>query len=132
MAVYPPQAQFRVDLPFTSEAPAAARTHLRLLGGNLTASTIDDAVAMLSELVTNAVQHGKPEITLQVRLDEDCVTVAVADLGEAALLFMGPAPHTDQPRGRGLLIVDALATRWGVSRSAATAGKTVWFELANT
>jgi anti-sigma regulatory factor (Ser/Thr protein kinase) len=93
---------------------------------------IDDAAVMLSELVTNVVQHGEPEITVRLRLDGNCIAVAVAYLGEAPLPPVSPVPPTDQPHGRGLLIVDALATRWGVSRHAGKAGKTVWFELVST
>ena len=115
------------ELPFTSAAPAIAREQLRRFVGNLPDATVDDAVLMTSELVTNAVLHGQPEITLWLRLETDRLTVAVTDLGDAILDCARPPPR--QASGRGLVIVDALATRWGVNRTRGRLGKSVWFEL---
>ena len=81
----------RTELPFTSEAPSIARDH----GGGRaksTTATVDDAALMVSELVTNAVAHGQPEITLRLRLRPDRLTVAVADRGEAPLTCAMPPP----------------------------------------
>ena len=117
----------RLDLPFTSQAPATAREQLRLFAGHLPDVTVDDAVVMVSELVTNALVHGRPEITLRLWLTADRLTVAVADLGESMLACA--VPRLQQASGRGLIIVDALATRWGVSWPSRRVGKQVWFEL---
>ena len=116
----------RTELPFTSEAPSIARDQVRRFARNLRAATVDDAVLMVSELVTNAVAHGQPEITLRLRLRPDRLTVAVADRGEAPLTCAMPPP--EQTSGRGLVIVDALATRWG--RSQGRVDKQVWFDVA--
>ena len=118
----------RTELPFTSEAPSIAREQLRRFARNLRAATVDDAVLMVSELVTNAVAHGQPEITLWLRLRPGRLTVAVADRGEAPLTCAMPPPQ--QPFGRGLVIVNALAARWGVSRSQGGVDKRVWFDVA--
>ena len=120
---------FRAELPFRSEAPSIAREQLRRFARDLPDATVDDAVLMLSELVTNAVVHGRPEITLRLWLAADHLTVAVADLGEAMLVRA--VPGLQQASGRGLVIVDALATRWGVSRAQGRAGKQVWFDLGS-
>jgi len=103
---------------------------LRSFGESLTAGTIDDALVMVSELVTNAVQHGKPDVTLRFWLRSDRLTVAVTDRGGGTVPRTNRVPGRDQQSGRGLLIVDALAARWGVSRTDRAAGKTVWFDLA--
>jgi anti-sigma regulatory factor (Ser/Thr protein kinase) len=114
------------ELPFTFEAPSTAREQLRWFARNLRAATVDDAVLMVSELVSNAVAHGQPEVTLRLRLRPDRLTVAVADRGEAPLTCA--TPRLQQASGRGLVIVDALATRWGVSQGRFD--KQVWFDLA--
>jgi anti-sigma regulatory factor (Ser/Thr protein kinase) len=79
-------------------------------------------------LVTNAVVHGQPEISVRFWLCPERLTVAVADGGEAPLrCATAAAGHAS---GRGLVIVDALATRWGVGRSESRANNEVWFEMA--
>jgi anti-sigma regulatory factor (Ser/Thr protein kinase) len=125
-------AQLSLELPYTPEAPSTARSQLRLFAPNLEATTIEDALVMVSELVTNALLHGAPEITLHLWLSPDRLTVAVSDLGEAAVPRIIPSPPTSQSYGRGLWIVNALATRWGVSSNGGGMGKRVWFNLART
>jgi anti-sigma regulatory factor (Ser/Thr protein kinase) len=117
---------FGRELPFTSEAPSIARGHLRRFAGDRSAALVEDAVLMVSELVTNAVAHGQPAITLHLRWRTDRLIVAVADLGEAPLACAVPRL---QASGRGLVIVEALATRWGISQGRGGSGKQVWFEL---
>jgi anti-sigma regulatory factor (Ser/Thr protein kinase) len=124
-------AQLSVGLPYTPKAPATARSQLRLFAAHLTATTIDDALVMVSELVTNAIRHGKPEITLHLRLSPDRLTVAVSDLGEAPVPRIIPTPPSTQLYGRGLMLVNALAARWGVSSNSGI-GKTVWCDLTRT
>jgi anti-sigma regulatory factor (Ser/Thr protein kinase) len=130
MGVQLPQEHFWAELPFTGQAPSTARRQLRLFARDLAASIIDDASVMVSELVTNAVQHGRPEIMLQLWRRPERVTVAVTDLGEGSVSLMHLVPAGDQLRGRGLVIVNALARRWGVRCCDGGVGKTVWFDLA--
>lgn len=117
----------RTELPFTTEAPSIAREQLRRVTRELPAAAVEDAVLMVSELVTNALVHGQPEITLYVRQWTDRITVGVADLSEATVACVPPG--LDQTSGRGLVIVNALAARWGVSRSKGRIGKQVWFDI---
>lgn len=124
------QAHHRAELPFTCAAPASARSQFRGFAPKLSGTTLDDALVMVSELVTNAIQHGMPEVTLQFWLRADRITVAVLDRGDAPVSLICPAPPSDHPHGRGLMIVSALAARWGVRRSEGDGGKAVWFELA--
>lgn len=85
----------------------------------------DEARLLVSEVLTNAVQHGEGPIRLRLSLTEDELTVEVTDRGPGAprRRHAGKADES----GRGLELVDSLATAWG-TRPAAD-GKTVWFTL---
>ena len=90
---------------------------------------VDSAGLLVSELVTNAIRHAEPPISLLIaRPSTDMLRVEVADHSsdppEADLY-----PDTETPGGRGLLIVDSFATRWGYQPVGN--GKIVWFELAS-
>lgn len=87
-----------------------------------------DAAVCVSELATNAVLHsrsGRPggRFSVCVALQPGSVRVAVADEGGP----WRPERNGDGQSGRGLLIVRALASRWG--REENEAGRTVWFEI---
>jgi anti-sigma regulatory factor (Ser/Thr protein kinase) len=86
----------------------------------------DDISLMVSELVTNAVRHAKGGGTLDlVELECGGVHVEVSD-GSTAVPVVGRGGLCDAS-GRGMRIVDSLASSWGVvSRRE---GKSVWFEL---
>lgn len=81
----------------------------------------------MTELVTNAVLHAGTDVRVALRRDEDTLRVEVADGSAAA-----PARRRyadDAQTGRGLLLLDALATSWGVDPLPAGEGKVVWFEV---
>lgn len=82
------------------------------------------AVLLTSELATNAVLHARTGFKLSVLFDEE-LTVEVTD-GSPELPCVESNP-LDGNRGRGLLLVSQLASRWG-SRAEGR-GKTVWFAL---
>ncbi len=80
---------------------------------------------MISELVTNAVIHGRSAVTVEVVVRHARLRVEVSDDGEGLPRVQ---PLDDAvPSGRGLRIVGVLASDWGVATN--TRGKTVWFEL---
>lgn len=108
-------------------APALAREHLRTWAGHVPEAALDDALIATSELVTNAVTHGRPTVELRVNFDPPHLKVAVYDDGPAALPAepLRPSPRSDH--GRGLGIVDAITTSWGVTPDRR--GKTVWFRI---
>ena len=81
-----------------------------------------DAALMVSELVTNAVQHGVGAITLRIEVEPGAVHVEVADDGIVAL---APSPAPGALGGWGLRIVDQLADEWGVLEGSTK----VWFRL---
>lgn len=100
----------------------------------------DDALLVVSELVTNAVKATGPktpepkwtDVTaehifgVQLRVEGLSLYVEVWDAGREVLAARTPAP--DDEGGRGLLLVQTVATRWGTYRPAA-GGKIVWAEL---
>jgi anti-sigma regulatory factor (Ser/Thr protein kinase) len=115
---------------------AARRFMTELLTGlGCTCTLRDDAELMLSELVTNAVRHqrdGKIEITavlrgpaLRVSVTDDSSEVPMPRSGKApSSAEIGPSGESAS--GRGLLLIEQLATRWGWG--PLENGKVVWFE----
>jgi anti-sigma regulatory factor (Ser/Thr protein kinase) len=85
----------------------------------------DVAVLLTDELVSNAVIHGGGRYVLTAQMLPDCIRVEVADASSDPPQVM--APSADQERGRGMAIVDALASTWGTNGDGA--GKVVWFRL---
>ncbi|WP_310963086.1 ATP-binding protein [Nocardioides terrisoli] len=87
---------------------------------------VETAGLCLSELITNALIHTTRGCEVRVVLDGGVLTATVRDEGSEHL----PQPaETDvlAGYGRGLQIVDALASRWGSVVDAV--GTTVWFVL---
>lgn len=85
----------------------------------------DRAVLLTSEVVTNALIHGRSEARLRVVVEPDCVHVEVGDDNSRH-----PAVQTvdeDALDGRGLRLLEVVATDWGVRDDQI--GKTVWFEV---
>jgi anti-sigma regulatory factor (Ser/Thr protein kinase) len=73
-------------------------------------AVVDDAVAVVSELVTNSVMHGRGPIVATIVVESGAVEISVADTARAI-----PAPRdpgVEDEGGRGLQIVARLADRW--------------------
>lgn len=106
--------------------PAYARELVRSHLTGVAPEVIENAQTIVSELVTNAIVHGPGEASLVIEVRESCLHVEVLDAGPAVEI----EPLTVEPssvRGRGLTIVDCLASSWGVERRRV--GKSVWFDL---
>jgi anti-sigma regulatory factor (Ser/Thr protein kinase) len=88
----------------------------------------EDALLVVSELVTNAVRHGEPEIVLSVDIGVDRIRIEVRDGNDVVPTVPAEDPAVDRPTGRGLLIVAATASDWGVVRTDEP-GKCVWAEI---
>ena len=109
-----------------SAAGIAREALLHRLAGTLGKKRTDDLALVVSELVTNAVVHGRGAITLRIRVGADRLYGEVIDEGggfEREVRERGPNDLT----GRGLLIVDALSSRWGIHEGTTH----VWFEFAS-
>lgn len=110
--------------------PAAVRAARGFVADQLAGSTAVAAAAsaelVVTELVTNALLHGSPPLLLHVRVTDGRVRLTVHD--GSPLLPRRPADDPGAMTGRGLRLVEALASRWGVHHS--TGGKAVWAEVA--
>jgi serine phosphatase RsbU (regulator of sigma subunit) len=89
-------------------------------------SVVDDVALAAAEMLANAVQHGGPPVTVTVAGGATWIRVEVADGSLRAPVR--PAPSTTNMTGRGLMLVLALVTRWGVQPVEA-GGKVVWAEF---
>ena len=106
--------------------PAQARSAVAACAARLGLDAdADDLLLVVSELVTNAVLHGLPPVRVRLRSAADALSVEVFDQGHV-LPDRGDG-EPDQESGRGLLLVEVLANRWGSRASGA--GKVVWAEL---
>ncbi len=86
------------------------------------------AVLLTSELATNAVVHARTWFEVSIRTSERHVRIEVADTSE--VIPQMSEITDDAEHGRGLRIVDAMASSWGVEPGHR--GKTVWFELEDS
>ncbi|MCG6494387.1 ATP-binding protein [Kitasatospora sp. A2-31] len=87
----------------------------------------DDALLVAAELLSNAAHHAGGPLVLDLRLDRNRQTLRIAVTDAVPDPPRMRNPEAGQPHGRGLRIVDRLATAWGTT--PAGAGKTVWAEL---
>ncbi|MGQ0846567.1 MAG: SpoIIE family protein phosphatase [Sporichthyaceae bacterium] len=141
----------RLRLPADDRTPAAARALVRevLAAGGQTAA-LDSALLLVSELATNGVVHAGTAVDVEVSADEHGVTVTVSDQQSGPVRLPPlPAPAsagseegefdvdvalegivedaTLAEHGRGLFLVDRLATTWGTRHHPG--GKSVWFRI---
>jgi len=113
-------------LPECLHSPALAReiTRERLIG--LPDEMVETVMILVSEITTNVVIHARSMMTLRIDVNEPRVKVWVEDCSTAC-----PQPRPvedDDEGGRGLWLVDALASSWGCEKTSA--GKQVWFEVS--
>jgi anti-anti-sigma factor len=87
------------------------------------------AEILASELVTNAVRHARTVLDLRITLRDQQLRVSVQDRAADRLARMETPGEADD-HGRGLLIVDSVATAWG--NLPVPDGKVVWASLAVT
>jgi anti-sigma regulatory factor (Ser/Thr protein kinase) len=111
-------------------SPAIARAHVaRLINGRGAPEQRGVATLIVSELVTNAVIHGREPIYLELQIRGDALHIEVYDADANAAGVVPPSPRTDtNAGGRGLRIVDVLAQEWGVKLIGR--GKAVWAAVA--
>jgi anti-sigma regulatory factor (Ser/Thr protein kinase) len=123
--------QLEMTLAAVPTAPGAARQAVRtwFQSRDCGDDATDTAALLVTELVSNAVVHANgPSLWLTVdETTADVLHVAVRD-GSVDIPRHSPQmPDVRQKGGRGLFIVDALATSWGWE--PLRTGKRVWFEL---
>jgi anti-anti-sigma regulatory factor len=84
------------------------------------------ACIAVTEMVNNVVAHARTSMTVRIGLREGLLHVAVRDYSPRAPSYAGLVPPTS-PGGRGLLLIDTVARRWGTS--LLDDGKVVWAVL---
>jgi anti-sigma B factor antagonist len=121
-----------LQLPFTASSVGVARRHLvsDLIEAGVCAAAVTDAALVISELLSNALQHAGPLPGAGMRvtweLEDGSVRVAVSDGGGTSRPELGQ-PTSTTTGGRGLRIVARLSRRWGTLRDEE--GTTVWAEV---
>jgi phosphoserine phosphatase RsbU/P len=123
----------RLTLPAELRSPGVARSAVRSVAveaglGDL----LDEAQLLVTELVTNAVLHAGTDVTVEVLADLTGLTITVLDAVPGPFLATRTPlaeldDDIDEERGRGLLLVNRLAARWGTVHHPD--GKGVWFNL---
>ena len=116
-----------IDLEPSPESAGSGRRFVRgtLHGWAVPEPTVDQALLVATELVTNAVLHAGTPLTLEVSYVAPTVRVAVRDWSTTVPALRARAP--DSMTGRGLGVVSALGAAWGVD--ALPDGKQVWAEV---
>jgi anti-sigma regulatory factor (Ser/Thr protein kinase) len=127
-----------VVVPHHARGARLARHRLATELGNVVApSLLADVIAVLAELVGNAIRHAQPlpgevvRVAWRLRSDHNggqAVTVRVTDGGAPNRSPELRPVGAEAVDGRGLRIVVALADRWGIERDGL--GQSVWAELA--
>ncbi|WP_436961174.1 SpoIIE family protein phosphatase [Streptomyces sp. SudanB182_2057] len=129
----PDAARGRATLPGSPLAPGSARALVRAAlaeAPGVPARLADDAMAVVSELVTNAVVHAGTDVHVEWRLEETgAFVIEVCDRhpSRAPRDAGCEAPYDTPEYGRGLRLVATLAESWGVTYRAGA--KSVWARL---
>lgn len=120
-----PARELSLEFAARPQAPRLARDAARELirSDRFSARSQGELALVVSELVTNAVIHGRGRVGLHLELQGAVIAGEVHDQGPG---FFPPLPGLrDGPGGRGLELVSAMTRRWGVHPGISH----VWFEL---
>jgi anti-sigma regulatory factor (Ser/Thr protein kinase) len=117
----------RVTLQRDPTEAGEARRHVAAACSGLARDVVEIAQLLTTELVTNAIDHGAGEITLDITRAPRDLRVDVIDAAPGRPRSRPAGP--DQTHGRGMLIVESLASAWGVEPPSPTREKSVWFKL---
>ncbi|MFE7815189.1 ATP-binding protein [Streptomyces sp. NPDC057433] len=115
--------------PTQRSVPLARRRAARLVTEWGQPNLAGDVALVVSELMTNALLHGSVRgrfVRVHITLGRNTLRVEVSDPRGERLPHPRPTGSTADQFGRGLLLVDALSTRWGWEPR--TVGKTVYAE----
>lgn len=115
----------RLELPRDAQAPAAARQAVDDLRDDFDADTVEDLRLLVSELVTNSVQHGGGE-QVTILIDPDLGGTVRCEVIDDGSGFVPRGRAGREVGGWGLDLVEQLADSWGVREGSTH----VWFELS--
>lgn len=115
-----------VRLPPDPTAASVARARTRTtLGAWRLPGLLDPLLLVVSELVGNAVRHGKPPVAMLLRRTGPGVRVEVHDEGGTTPTAAAGLPDDGAESGRGAFLVDAVSQESGVVQIPGD-GKVVW------
>jgi anti-sigma regulatory factor (Ser/Thr protein kinase) len=115
---------FPAALPLPlAQVRAWLRSHLR----GVSPDTVSDAELVVTELVSNAYEHATGAVGLRLCLLTDRLRLEVDDACPDRPPDADHVRAPDEPGGRGLMLITALTTAWGVL--AGVGRKTVWAEI---
>jgi DNA-binding NarL/FixJ family response regulator len=117
-------ARMSTSLPSVAASAGTARRFVREAMDAAAEEVMADVELLVSELVINAVVHASSAPRVDVVLGRDSYRVEVYDDDPTMPELRDPAIH--DRGGRGILLLDRLASRWGADPHGA--GKVVWFE----
>lgn len=120
-------AETAVSPSLSAIAPARHWARDRLAEAGVDDGRLELLVLLVSELVTNAVAHADPPVTLRVHVDDERTRVEVTDGVREVPVVRNPPPTAFG--GRGVMFVDRLSSSWGTREEEGDAAKAVWFEL---
>src|SRR5690349_9897916 len=112
-----------VELPsaLLSSARACRWALGALARSRLNAAEHEDVTLVISELVTNAVRHARAAdaetVVIRLAASHDRIRIEVSDRGSGFSPAAIARPSREDDGGRGLFIVDAIASRWGTARA---------------
>lgn len=114
--------------PVLASVPTARHVVVEVLRAWAVPHDLDDAALLTTELVSNVLDHvgGEATLTVEVQSSEDWLRIGVVD-GSAVPPVVQQLDR-DRPRGRGLRMLQLVASRWGSDEVGD--GKRIWFELA--
>jgi transcriptional regulator with XRE-family HTH domain/anti-sigma regulatory factor (Ser/Thr protein kinase) len=118
--------ELRKAFPASEHTPRAAREAVSLVAGDIPAEALETARLLTSELVTNSVKYGPPPpaiIGVFVEVGRERIHIEISDAADTTPQIRSPS----EEGGYGLMIVDALATRWDTAREGER--NVTWFEL---
>ncbi|MFD5653631.1 ATP-binding protein [Streptomyces sp. NPDC127039] len=126
------EVTFRLSRCRQSVPRSRAALHAVLGDWGVDRDVLESAELVLSELVTNALRVRVPSdrqvgVRIARLVDDGLLKLEVSDAGSGKPEVR--VPGDDETGGRGLLLVEALAHRWGVDERVGGIGKTVWVEL---
>ena len=124
-----PRTASAITLPYAADAAGAARAYLRRQANLLHPPMLDDALILTSELVTNAIRHGRPAVTLAIHLEPSALTVVVTDTGPERPPAGTPYSPPGQPRRTRPRHRRRISHPLGVTPQPGSPGKAVWFVL---
>ena len=116
---------WHLELDPKPRSAATARRYVLERLGPLDPETGGTLELLTSELVTNAILHARTPLVLGVARSVEHILVCV---GDRNLVRPRQQPYSEERTdGRGIVILEALAERWGIATDER--GKVVWFSM---